>query len=890
MTVRSVSRSPVFILGIRPRSGTNYLFDLLRRHPDLSRAAPFFEDFLLFGAHHLRDYVAQVSSRWDPDWGVKAGHEAELLGRLGDAGLAFLEKRRAGAGTRLLSKTPEVANLDLFFQLFPDAKLIVLVRDGRAVTESALKSFDTSFEWQATEWAKAAQHIAEFQQRTPSALYRLLRYEDLVSETETQLRALLAYLELDPETYPFADIDSLPVRGSAELSVDQGSVHWQPVAPTARFDPLSRFAHWSDDQHRAFNQIAGDALRLFGYEPQVLQDSLASPLVENQPAPPAGDGPLLCSVNFEHFWHDEQLALIAVPPTEQRCLMPHQAVNALGLINEFRDTEHWEQALLRIGMPLEIAQDLQQDFLRGGLVLSAESLLERLRALPADQQRSPPDQRYLVIRTCDRPELLRSLLASARVNVQKHGLMVVVLDDSRSPQARQANAENVQELTEQAGIAALYVGEAAQFRLLRRLQAEFPEQAETIAYALAPRPPGQFSAGRLINLANLILAGQIYLTYDDDYLLDEQWIHPEVDINAAGITSVAECVLQGYDSRETMMQSLQRFGSDPFAEHLKQIGRPVSELLKQAPFATMNAADLKGLSRDCSQRLFAHARVLTTGNGALGRPIAPTARAGLEQQYRHTQPVWQAPKSYADWLRGHCIYKTHRKLTLQDLTVETPVAVDNSQLMPPTLPVGRREDTLFTFLIQHMHRRAMHLEMPWAIPHWREARDWGPATLEQADKLSLAFLLTEAAVPETRANSVEQKPEAVLRSIGALLCQYSSSGGSELREIALRRLRGDLSQRLFKLDFRLKNLPPEAGQVRQHLEQIIRINQQALQSAASTPSWEDDHIPVDPAQQTKWLAREFSDMGQLLQIWPKLWAFCCQNRDSILAELGRPTR
>ena len=100
---------PIYIVGISPRSGTNFLYDLLRLHPAVDVAQTVSEDFLLFGAHHLQDYIARVAGRWDQDWGMSGNDSDELLELMGKAGLEFLQRRQIHPEKRLLTKTPEGA-------------------------------------------------------------------------------------------------------------------------------------------------------------------------------------------------------------------------------------------------------------------------------------------------------------------------------------------------------------------------------------------------------------------------------------------------------------------------------------------------------------------------------------------------------------------------------------------------------------------------------------------------------------------------------------------------------------------------------------------------------------------------------------------------------------
>ena len=63
---------PIFIHGILPRSGTNFLWDLLLLHPDCSRARePVNEDLFLDQSDHLAAYCRGCRAElWDPSWGT----------------------------------------------------------------------------------------------------------------------------------------------------------------------------------------------------------------------------------------------------------------------------------------------------------------------------------------------------------------------------------------------------------------------------------------------------------------------------------------------------------------------------------------------------------------------------------------------------------------------------------------------------------------------------------------------------------------------------------------------------------------------------------------------------------------------------------------------------
>lgn len=263
--------SPIFVLGIMQRCGSNHLQDLLRLHPQVAVPAPLWEDHVLREGHLLAAYAAAVRRRWNPEWGVGEKEQAELLRRLGDGVLAFL--RACAPGGRLLTRTPSVANLALFPALFPEAKLVILVRDGRSLVESGVRSFGWRYESRFRRYAVAAREILAFDRAQAAAgRHRVVKYEDLVTKLEQTLAELLRFLELDVSAYDFARAAALPVRGSSTQRA-QAAVEWKPLPKAADFDPLARAAGWSRALADRFDWLAGRELRALGYAGEPATDS-----------------------------------------------------------------------------------------------------------------------------------------------------------------------------------------------------------------------------------------------------------------------------------------------------------------------------------------------------------------------------------------------------------------------------------------------------------------------------------------------------------------------------------------------------------------------------------------------------------------------------------------
>lgn len=268
----------IFLRGVMGRSGTNYLHDLLVAHPDLRRSrAQQYEDFLTVEADRLVAYVTATRTWWPTKWPLdRDAAAAALLRELGGGLERYL------VGTReppVLAKTPDPAGIEHHVALFGHAPLLLLVRDPRSVVESAVRSFTTlgaeehRFEWALHRWRDGARQILAFAEAHPDgrdAWWRIVRYEDLVTDLRPTLEPVLRLLDLDPAAYDWDAAGRTKVRGSSSFGAVDGKAQWDhAVEPDASFDPLRRYADWTPKQHHRVARVAGEAMTALGYEPEL---------------------------------------------------------------------------------------------------------------------------------------------------------------------------------------------------------------------------------------------------------------------------------------------------------------------------------------------------------------------------------------------------------------------------------------------------------------------------------------------------------------------------------------------------------------------------------------------------------------------------------------------
>ena len=262
--------APILILGVMPRSGTNYVRDLLALHPDVHAdpgriyefpllhagrgAAAFMDEFISYFPRN-----EEVTTRWDA--------LALLAG-------AWLREFQAEAGDkRVLLKCPHVQNLALAPYIFPGAKVVLCVRDGRDVVDSSLRTFGgrslarKTFTQLAWEWRHGTEAILSFapggENFHPDM--HLVRYESLVDASTNEVETLLTDLNLDPARYDHDAARALPVRGSSR-SQAKDTERWQGEARSDGFKSVGRWEDWPTRRRGKFLKIAGDVLARCGYD------------------------------------------------------------------------------------------------------------------------------------------------------------------------------------------------------------------------------------------------------------------------------------------------------------------------------------------------------------------------------------------------------------------------------------------------------------------------------------------------------------------------------------------------------------------------------------------------------------------------------------------------
>ncbi len=254
----------VMVHGIMKRTGTVYVGELLRLHPALHAYPHEMWELPLLQIYRDVDHLqGEFLNTYEENQGKLV--EGAFPALLGAGMMAYLHSLTP-AGKRVLMKEPSVQNLCAFPRMFPNEHLLVLVRDGRDVVESTVRTWpQIRFSFACLRWRRAAELIMYCDQEFAGREgYWLARFEDAVTDPAGFVREACDHFDLDPACFPYEKISSLQVRGSSALK-QQGRVSWNPQQPKGEFKPVGRWRNWPAHRRWLFKLIAGQALVRLGY-------------------------------------------------------------------------------------------------------------------------------------------------------------------------------------------------------------------------------------------------------------------------------------------------------------------------------------------------------------------------------------------------------------------------------------------------------------------------------------------------------------------------------------------------------------------------------------------------------------------------------------------------
>jgi len=194
LATRAQVEEPVFIVGSE-RSGTTLLRLMLSHHPEIE-CAPEFE-FLVEQMTPEEGYPALPAYHaWLETNRIFLPHRLKIDTELSYPELvkSFLEQYCDRSAKPMRGATCH-KHFDRLLRIWPDARFVHLLRDGRDVARSCIGMGWAGNVWHgAQRWLDAEVLWDRLKQRTPKGHVYELHYEDLISDPEDQLGKLCEFL------------------------------------------------------------------------------------------------------------------------------------------------------------------------------------------------------------------------------------------------------------------------------------------------------------------------------------------------------------------------------------------------------------------------------------------------------------------------------------------------------------------------------------------------------------------------------------------------------------------------------------------------------------------------------------------------------------------------
>lgn len=241
---------PIFIVGA-PRSGTSMLHWALVQHENLWGSAE--SDFLRPLVKGIGSAYESGTNLGDYHWLIKENvSKAEFMLFIGQ-GIESLYCSRSG-GLRWVDQTPQyVLDFSSLNAMFPHARFIHIVRDGRQVICSMQEKFGWSFVKAMNTWKQMVEagHQISCEKRIN---FLQIKYESIVRDPESSFREIFEYIEekFEPASVNFLKrpINSAPGR-EVEASMEKLKPRWK---------------NWSFFKRTIFQAYCGKIMKDLGYQ------------------------------------------------------------------------------------------------------------------------------------------------------------------------------------------------------------------------------------------------------------------------------------------------------------------------------------------------------------------------------------------------------------------------------------------------------------------------------------------------------------------------------------------------------------------------------------------------------------------------------------------------
>ncbi|KAK3587297.1 hypothetical protein CHS0354_034451 [Potamilus streckersoni] len=296
---------PVIFIGGMPRSGTTLMRAMLDAHPNIRCGK---ETRVIPSLLSMREKL--IKDQIDKERLHEAGVTEEVLDSAMVSFILEIVAKHGEAAPYLCNKDPYTLKyIDYLSQLFPNAKFLFMIRDGRATCHSiisrhvTIKDLDmTSYRSCIEKWNTSADVMLSQCLRVGSHRCITVHYEQLILQPESWLRKIFKFLAIPWDDSVLHHEDFIEKPGGIALSRTEPSTN-QIIKPV-NLEALSKWVgKIPKDVVKDMASIA-PMLKTLGYDPN------ANPPDYGKPDPRVANNTLHIQQNLEYWKQREDKILL----------------------------------------------------------------------------------------------------------------------------------------------------------------------------------------------------------------------------------------------------------------------------------------------------------------------------------------------------------------------------------------------------------------------------------------------------------------------------------------------------------------------------------------------------------------------------------------------------
>lgn len=552
-------------------------------------------------------------------------------------------------------------------------------------------------------------------------------------------------------------------------------------------------------------------------------------------------------------------------------VMTHQVLHALDRCREFRSADEHIEAIRKDtpNVPTDGIRRVFNGLVERGLITSAEDFAAGFTESAGS---TPAPSGGLFVRACDRPAQLNTLLESLRQHQAKGGVAqtFTVVDDSRSSEARAAQARLLHEHGERVGGGVRHIDADAWQRAHQTLTDALPEQRAAIDGLIGRTRDGKprTGPGRGWNLALLLGAGKRILFGDDDFVLPLK-LHPQLQ-NGIEIQAHEMTTVRFYTDTGAAMNSGLGADFDLLQWHLDLCGAPIGKVFDRAGHLLPTREQWRRIAPSRLPNFVPQARIAATMNGHRGHSGSVTSDWMFLLDPTSSHDLNHDRARYLRLIESGKVWVGPDRAASMVSTPFTPFAQDLSQLPPFVAPDERGEDGTFGALTRIMDPQAWILHLPTSVGHLRDVERPFMAPGKQAAMKNFNYFLVDF-LGRFEDDLFAGSPEMRLQSAAARLEDLANAG-----DHALLRMLGDYVTASYSGQIaRLQAVAAEAGNRAPvywttDLQAVIKVNAEAMlyDGPPRLGHWPAGLTATDTAAR---LRRELNDYAGYMRAWPTIW-------------------